>query len=80
MNDIKDVLSTLSPRMGPILSTRILNKEIECDHSHEYNMVFRQDMLDFGYEDYYSFRRLCGKNTKKQLVVFWYTLKQQIFQ
>jgi hypothetical protein len=60
-----DISNVLSHRVGSQMSTRILDKDIECDYSHNYTKIFRQDMLDYENQDYYSFRRLTGKNISK---------------
>lgn len=52
-------------RTGVDVSLRILNEENEVDTTHTYDLLFRQDMLNYDCEDFCSYRRICGRNTSK---------------
>lgn len=68
--DFGDILNILNHRFGSQISLRTLD-ERAFDYIHKYELIYRQDQLDFaGSLDYHSFRQLKGKNISKDISSF----------
>ena len=65
-SDTSDVSNILTHRMGSNLSLKTSNK-IEYDHTHQYDLLYRQDQINFETSDYNSFRQIKGRNVSKNI-------------
>jgi len=55
-----EYMKLLLRRLGTGLSTHVIEEHV--DTIHDYDLVLRQDLLDYSTNDFYSVRRLAGQN------------------
>jgi len=61
-------IDLLAARLGTALSIQVNERHV--DDIHHYDLIYRQDILDYSTQDFFSFRRLSGTNQSSMLSSF----------